>query len=661
MSTPYAAYMRQVTARLQARMHSQSYASMVQRMERCKATPMGCIADARMSELKDLVDQHRRTFDPTFKEKALGILQTLPLKSTDEDPRFKHTFAGLQVCAYFGAVNAPATFNLINHVTRHTFLLDAYSIFKFYLALVKLHHPQTAEIVQILLPRIREVVGGFSISEARLIMEFLAMQKVLDVELARDLVAVMQGGLQDVSIWELARCMASVQLMGSTEVAREFLTAAAPRICRVLQESVAQRHYYKSLYFSEAKDIWLPSSSAAQGDCDSSANAKGTATRASKAQLQAFLLEEQRAAAQLLMALSRTVSYLSWGPRRMLNEMVRTTIAWSEPNTLSPSSPNSLSDEGAAGTGSSSSHVNGVITEAERQKREDYLQALPQLRRHHLGLMLKALHFASHRHLAGLRLLSARIASIEPEVTNAASTLVSDDLPLAIEAVAYFYATDCIPAVISMVDEVLTSQLAPINARITERASSAPSTARLLSREESRTAEVIGLRTLQSCTRLLSACDAVASASDKRCSLPSTRPVDPEMRRELCRQIVSLVLSPLLQLYLEHAQGLGRQGAPLTGNFTRRCLAGAAHVLRSITLLFQFAVEEGEAGDFAARVSAVIDTASLERLRANVWSLTQLVQLVAERHSESLTRGVAAEMRAALEMVQGHPEWLPCA
>ena len=682
MTTPYAAYMRQFTARLQARMHSQSYACVAQQAEQHRQTAAGSVAEARMKELKELMGLHRRTFDPALKQKALGILQTLPLKSTDEDPHFAHTFAGLQACVHFGAVNSPTTFNFLNHLTRHTFLLDGHGVFQLYRLLEQLRHPQTGEVVQLLLPRTREVVDDLSCPEARRILEFLAKNDALDVELSRKLTAVLQASLPDASVKELGYCVGVVHRMNSAEVARSFLSAAAPRICQALQESVAQRHYYKTLYRVEDVDLVAPSSPSLssfpfssnsaqerQGGGASLTSAERDAARATRAELMAFLVAEQRAAARLLLELVNAVTTLSWGPRRVLNEMVRTAVVWTEPASLSSLSAIPLvgKDETVAGYDDSSNGGGDggavplfnadVFEEVETKDYEEYMQKLPQLQRFQLCTLMKALHFASYRHPTGLRLLSARVAAMQPDEDNGDLTEMKDGLALAIEAVAYFYATDCLPAVLSMLQEMQSLQLAPLNASITARMSAAPNGPHLLTKGENHITEVIVLRSLVSCARLLTACVSAATSADT--SLPSNGPVEPQHKQQLCQHMVTFLTSPLLQLYVRHAQLLSRQEASSVSLAVRRHHAGAAHVLHSIVALFCFAAGDGSAAAFVARAGNLVDAASLEVLRTTLRDLVLLMHAVAERQPKALTREVAQEARAALEMVQRHPEWLP--
>jgi hypothetical protein len=683
MTTPYTAYVRQFTARLQARVHRQSYANVVQYLEQHQPTPAGNIADARLREVQSLVEQHRRSFDPSIKQKALGILQTLPLKSIDEDPHFMHTLAGLRVCAYFGAAKSPATYNFLNHVTRHTYLLDGHAVFRLYLVLDQLHHEQTTEIVQVLLPRIREVVDDFSISEARLIMEFLAQHKMLDAELTGKFAAVMQGGLQDMTIWELGRCVNAILAMQSIEVALTFLTAAAPRICRVLRDSVAQRHYYKALFFAEtetsssgdaaaaaaSRSTAMPSSSTREASGVSS-SAKKTAVRASHAQLKDFLILEQRATASLLQGLCNAVIHLSWGPRRVLNEMVHMAIAWSEEESCAalPRDSSRGDHDSARSEAPDVQSTAGSFTKAERRGYEEYVQKLPQLSRHDLSKLLKALHFASHLHPAGLRLLSARIATKETAVVaaagaeNVALTRLNNALALAIEAVAYFYAVDCIPAVLSMLEEIQTGQLINANTALRARMSAAATAVCVLTWEERETAESIGLRTLLSCARLLSACEAASSSSTsvtKKKFLPSHRPVELETMGELCRHMAALAASPLLQIYVEYARMAARQDVAAKRKESRRAFAGAAHVLYSIAVLFQAISASGAAKSFVADATSFMDSAALATLRESLRNLVQLVQTVTERQPETLSVETTKEVWAALEMVQKHPEWLP--
>lgn len=691
MTTPYAVYVKEFTARLQARVHQQAYATFMQQVERRVQTREGNLADARMEELRQLMFQHKRTFEPALKNKALALLQTMPLKSTSEDPYFAHTFTGLHACAYFHDITSPSAYNFINHITRHTFMLDGRAIFDFAKVLEQMRHPQAAEVMQILLPRIREVAGELTVTQARMLMEYLASLQLLDTALTTKLVAMMQAGVQDIDAVELSMCVRAMAVVSPAAVARDFITAATPRICQVLQESVAQRHCYKLLYFQKAGGAASSSTPSAgnsygasigdDGAASSSAGPSGVLAHVAPAELRASLLNEQWSAFHVLKAVTTLTTHLSWAPRRVLNEMVRTAVAWSEPDSLEAATPPTQhADEGeSSATKEAAGHHTSTagFEEAAKADYAEYVAKMPQLRRLDLSQLLKALHFSSYRHPTGLRLLSARVAAATDKsyVPSPHSNWVVDELPMAIEAVAYFYATDCLPAVLSMVEEVRVSYLSSLEASLrAERAVPA-----VLTPTQKISAEVVLLRTLLSCARLLSAC-AVAGAPAKTLSggsgaaaaaavaatppklLPSHRPVAPQLRRELRHHIIALATSPLLRLYLDYARVVGNQTGGETRTTHRRAIAGAAHALHSITVVFYSISQEVAASSTFERTAlSVMDASALAALRKTVRELVKLMHTVAERRSNLLAAETAAEVRAALEMVQQHPEWLTAA
>ncbi|XQJ29857.1 mitochondrial RNA binding protein, putative [Leishmania guyanensis] len=652
--TPYVAHTKRVTARLRARMHNQSFGNALLASAAVERSDLSKVADMRLGELVALRADHQRTFDPLFKQKALNLLQTLPLKAAAEDPHFSYTMGALRVCGYFSAAQSPATFNLLNHATRHTFLLDAFSIYQLFLSLEDMRHPQTAEILSIVLPRVTEVATDCTEGEARLILDIYFKHKLLTVELSERLVGVIIGSVNDLRGRDLISAVAVVPSMGTEKVARRFLEAATPRLCRTLRETTEHAQLYRVTYLQPA-DGGDASSAAARlmlrqdtddelpPNPDRETPTEKTLRRRKEESWRAFLITQIYDGLNLHRELQKSIAWLCWAPRPLLNELVRCALLWSEP-VLGGSPGQSLvvlKGESTDVTASSCAVAADGELATGAEEREKYARDLPQLRRRSLCHCLKMLHFTSYRHLPALRLLSARIAATKDVMGIASPLVLARELSQAVEAIAFFYATDCAPAVTAIIDDILEHIESSMNApALLNRF-------RALSIEEVKLAERVVLRVLLSCARLLST--YIAEKAEK--STLEAAPAQEEAMRAILTQATTLAMSPITRAYLAmglrliHVREVQREGDTIqVQNFV-----GTMHVFYATTVILTVAAQAGAA-------PAALDMAAHDILRANLRQLLPWAQTMSSMRVGEMPEEAAVEMAKALVLLKKYPE-----
>ncbi|ORC87412.1 uncharacterized protein TM35_000222110 [Trypanosoma theileri] len=230
MSNPFNKVARDFAVKMRSKVHKQSYSNSVMERKARQLSPTGRLAVERITELMALQQRHQRTFDPALRTEATQILRTLPLLSTDEDPLFIHTQRALRVAAYFDAVDLPTTYALINQHTKNTFLLDAISMSSFFFTLAKMKHPQTAEIIAILLPRLRELASDLIPREAVHILRVLHRYSVEDTKLIKTLTETVVNTVKDTPLLDVRQC-AVILADTYPEEAKRILIAAEKRLC----------------------------------------------------------------------------------------------------------------------------------------------------------------------------------------------------------------------------------------------------------------------------------------------------------------------------------------------------------------------------------------------------------------------------------------------
>lgn len=227
-------YVKVATGRLRSQAHSQSFAHSVHERKRRALTPSTKLVWQKLEDLQALTRLHQRTYDPALKRKGLQMFQGLSLPvSTDEDPHFILTTRALRLASYVDAVKEPLTFSLLNHCTRHSFLLDGYSLMKLAQALRALQHPNTVDALRILLPRFELVSEELTPIEAAKILEifhFFSMQKhadlsTLQAKYAKRLIAT----IASLSVEDMQRCLQAVPLL-TPALGGEVMLEVAPSL-----------------------------------------------------------------------------------------------------------------------------------------------------------------------------------------------------------------------------------------------------------------------------------------------------------------------------------------------------------------------------------------------------------------------------------------------
>lgn len=181
LTLPFKQYAQHATQKLKLQTHRQSFANTMRERHIRALSPTARAAFARTGELAELCRQHRATFDPSYREKGLQLLRTLPIPSTDEDPHFVVALRALRAAAYLspcddsasGEGNSNRTFALLNHLTKHTYLMDGNNMYLLCRALWGLRHPQSEEVLGIVLPRLLTTVkeGDVTAAEAVTILQ----------------------------------------------------------------------------------------------------------------------------------------------------------------------------------------------------------------------------------------------------------------------------------------------------------------------------------------------------------------------------------------------------------------------------------------------------------------------------------------------------------
>ncbi|CAJ1991873.1 mitochondrial RNA binding protein / MRB8620 / RESC3 [Leishmania donovani] len=652
--TPYVAHTKRVTARMRARMHKQSFTNAILASTQAERTDLSRVADARLRELTALRADHQRTFDPIFKQKALNLLQTLPLKAAADDPHFTYTLGALRVCGYFSATQSPATFNLLNHATRHTFLLDAFSFYQLFLALEEMRHPQTAEILSIVLPRVMEVATDFTEGEARLLLDLYFKHNLLTKELSERLAGVITGSVNDLSGKDLISAVSAVPNMAFEQISRRFLEAATPRLCRTLREATEQVQLYKATYLEHAGRGAAASDAArpmlrrdADGqppqNPDMETPTERTLRRRKEEEWRQLLIDQIYEGLSLHRELQKSITWLCWAPRPLLNELVRCALIFSEPLLADAAEqlPAALKDKA---TGASASSVaisaNGELA-AIVAERENYARDLPQVRRRSLCHCLKMLHFTSYRHLPALRLLSARIAATKDVLGIVSPLVLARELSQAVEAIAFFCATDCAPAVTAIIDDIL-EHIEPVT-----NSPALLNRFHAFSTEELKLVERVVLRVLLSCTRFLS----TRSSEKAEKNALQRAPAQEEAIRAILAQATALAISPITRAYLalglrlmHSSKAHGERGAKQV-----QCFIGTMHLLYVTTVILAVSSQAGAA-------PTAPDPAAHEVLRAILRQLVPWAQTMATMQAGEMPEEAAAEMAKALALLKEHPE-----
>lgn len=174
-----------MTARLRSQAHSQSFTQTFQAKKQVEASAATKRALQKVDELVNLCRMHRRTFDPSLRQKALNLYGTLPLPlSTDDDPHFIAATKTLKAAAHLSMGAHPLTHSLLHHCSRHTFLMDGKAAVELVSALRKLNEAQCAKTAEVLLPRLVELTSDTTVVEAAEVLEnlhFLSIHQWCDL------------------------------------------------------------------------------------------------------------------------------------------------------------------------------------------------------------------------------------------------------------------------------------------------------------------------------------------------------------------------------------------------------------------------------------------------------------------------------------------------
>lgn len=229
-------YAKIFTARLRSRAHNQAFAQTFQEKKKRHLSPTAKSAFKKVDEFESLARLYRRTYDPGLKSRAVNLLQVLPLPlSTEDDPHFVLATRVLRAAGMVGASHHPLTTALLQHCSKHSFLLDGYNLVRLLQVLRPLHHPQTLEVLRILLPRLQQVSEELTAGEAAEIIQILhdlELDKVCDLTTlwyayAKQIEQTVGAGL---SLADLAKCMTAVPLL-PRPVAQRILVRASPSLC----------------------------------------------------------------------------------------------------------------------------------------------------------------------------------------------------------------------------------------------------------------------------------------------------------------------------------------------------------------------------------------------------------------------------------------------
>ncbi|CCW68405.1 unnamed protein product [Phytomonas sp. Hart1] len=453
--------------------------------ERTRTTPEGRIARQCVDELVQLKLDHQSTFDSALRVRALQSLRTLPILSTDEDPHFIVSMRALRVAAYFGDVQSPSTFALLNHITKHTYMLDGFNLYQLMVTLSDLQHPQTVELLNILRPRIHQVVLNYDITAAEVVLFLRVLHKyhIDDSELIQKLANIIQYTISDLSLVDVTRCISALPFTRSVEITQRILTTAEEKLCELLDEAVTN---YK-VYCGGLHDGFESLSTSFYTD-------DGANGRASKRnEVQTMLLINAKRSRTLIQELSNTLIWARQAPRRLINGLLSTALVYSE-SINSQEILKGLIEKGEIQTTSaettemsgSSSVVPPVPFEPKPKGIQAPHQTVPSFSRHDICLLMKALCEVHYRHERAFLILASRAVTARsyPQGNNTTQEelLSSDspplnalppttllriiqDLSLVVECLAYFYlvhARCTVAALLQEVNSVLCNAINPL-------------------------------------------------------------------------------------------------------------------------------------------------------------------------------------------------------
>ncbi|CCW60326.1 unnamed protein product [Phytomonas sp. EM1] len=476
-SLSFRAYSKLFTTKLRARMHNQSFTSTVMERERIRITTGGRIALQRVDELVKLKVEHQSSFDPTLRVRALQSLQTLPLLSADEDPHFVQSLRALRVAAYFRAVQSPSTFALLNHITKHTYMLDGFNLYHLSATLLELQHPQTAEVLNIIRPRIYQVVLNYDVTavEAVLFLHVLYKFHLDDSVLIQKLADIIQHTISDLPLVDVTRCISALPFTRSKVITQRILSTAEGKLCELLEEAVTNYRVYCGGFHDGFESLSTLLSTEDK--------LNGMTSR--RKEVQEMLLNNAKRSRTLIRELSRTVMWAHQAPRRLMNGLICAALVYSERNVSQEVLKSVIvKDEThracaevteACGPSSTTPLVQSV------EKVEDIQdlcsKTLPFLSRHDICLLMKALCEVHYRHERALLILASRAAiasssrkwnttdqdrqspsgSLLHGVSPSAPPLETlQDLSLAVECLAYFYLLHARCTVAALLQEVDT-------------------------------------------------------------------------------------------------------------------------------------------------------------------------------------------------------------
>lgn len=406
---------------------------------RTRHTPAAHLAVKCVEGLVALQQEHRRSFDPKLKHKAVAALQTVPLLGVEDDPHFLLCIRTLRVAGYFGATHAPMVLSLLNHLTKHAFLLDGCNLYQICRVLTDLQHPQGQEVLLILLPRMRAVTqaGDVTALELAYVIRALHRYDLRDETFLQSAAAVMGRALPDMPLNEWVHCVAVLDKM-PTETAKNVLRAGEARLCEHLEEAVLSHKMYSSQLSMTGTNP-----NGAGHDREASAH--------SPMDEQHMALWQQHAAESraLLVELTRILTYVQWGPRRVMNAYLRAVL------TYTAGLPPTQTRQMVPGSGDSEESV--VVFAEETQGLEALREGVPILHRDDMCYVMKALTHTKYRHERALRHLASRIAASREHNTNLREDEAQalSGLAIAVEALAFFDQATAAASLSALLEEIL--------------------------------------------------------------------------------------------------------------------------------------------------------------------------------------------------------------
>lgn len=429
MNQPFHVFAKTFTSRLRSRMHRQSYHHVTMETEQHRLTAAGAVAVRCVNELLAMRDEHQRSLDPSLRTRAHALLRTLPLLSLDEDPHMSTTLRALRGAAYFNGAHLPTTFHLINHMTRHAYCIDGFNMFLLMRVLAQLRHAQTSEVVQLLLPRVRQLTKELTAYETSQMLPVLARYGgsafASDQLLQRELTRAFVEGAEDLSGQDWLCCVRALRAVHAC-VATETMVRVTPALVQALTEA---SQWYVALRLERSWSRCDASKGVLQSNSEETttltpttssepdgAHADGS-SEARRAALRAELNEWRAVMQETCACLTR----LQVAPRRLLRTLLDAALVWSEHVSSSTARVELEGWEGVIGG------------DARNGAAEVSREPLPSLSRDTLAAVVALAGVGEERHVRSVLRLSSRIAALRPQHESAGrrecGAICNDALP----------------------------------------------------------------------------------------------------------------------------------------------------------------------------------------------------------------------------------------